>query len=113
MMPAGALMLAGLTEFNYKLGLGFLVYCVSIVLLSLLGIKIQLHLGFDKSHDDEHKQNVLLPTDQEQTIHVNFIQPQQAQVISQGPAPVFPPQAYQSYYQPPMTGVQQHPPMFM
>ncbi len=67
MMPAGALMLAGLTEFNYKMSLGFLVYCVSILLVSLVGIKIQFHLGFDKCHDqdDEQKQNVLLPPDQQ------------------------------------------------
>jgi hypothetical protein len=89
---------------------------VSIVLLSLLGIKIQLHLGFDKSHDeeDEHKQDVYLPADQEQTLHINFIQPQQPQVISQGPPSAFPPQGYQPYYQPPMMmGVQQHPQMYM
>jgi hypothetical protein len=64
-LTSGALTLAGLTESNSKMGLGFLVYCVSIFLLSHAGIMIQLHLAYDKCHDQdaEHKENVLLPTD--------------------------------------------------
>ena len=63
MITFGALSLAGLTDSSSKMGLGFLVYCVSIFLLSHAGIMIQLHLAFDKCHDQdaEHKENVLLP----------------------------------------------------
>jgi len=65
MITSGALTLAGLTESSSKMGLGFLVYCVSIFLLSYAGIMIQLHMAYDKCHDQdaEHKENVLLPAD--------------------------------------------------
>ena len=67
MMTSGALTLAGLSEYNSKMGLGFLVYCVSMCLIPPVAHMIQVKLGYGKSHwdyqDDEHKQNVLLPAD--------------------------------------------------